>query len=62
MAQLYINFGISQRLLNYIITTYPLAPLVEQDATHFILDVTAMTQAQINTMLTDLRGRLVEQI
>ena len=62
MAQMIINFGLSDRLLDYIRTTYSNAQIIEKNETHVILDVTGMTQSQQNAMKSDLTSRLVENV
>jgi len=57
-----INFGLSDRLLDYIRATYSNAQIIEKNETHVILDVTGMTQSQQNAMKSDLTSRLVENV
>lgn len=57
-----VNFGLSERLLDYTRTTYPNAKIIEKNETHVILDVTAMTSGQQATMKSDLTSRLVENV
>jgi hypothetical protein len=59
---IYLNFGLSERLLNYIRTTYPTSNIVERGNTYVIIDVSAMTTSDQNLMRNDINQRLVEQI
>jgi len=59
---IYLNFGLSDRLLNYIVTTYPNAHIVEHGNTYVIIDVSLMTVPEQNGMKNDIASRIVEQI
>ena len=57
-----INFGLSDRLQEYIKATYPTTRIIERSDRHLTVDVTALNATQQTNMLNDLKNRLVEQV
>lgn len=56
------NFGISDRLYEYVKATYTNAKIREKSMTHIVFDVSAMTKQEQGTMRNDLISRLIENL